>query len=549
MLEMRGEAAVTSSGRAGLHRSITLRLSLVLAVALALPALTLAPPARAAGETLVWGDTVTDNLDPHMGGGVPDQFVLLNVYDNLYRYQGPEAKIVPWLATAHRISEDAKTYEFDLRPGVKFHDGSPLTADEVVYSFKRALGLAGPPVGPLRPVLKADNVRATGPLKVSFTLEQPYAPFLSVVPLIAIVNPRVVDAHQEGDDRAKAWLSTNSAGSGAYVVTPGSFKRGQGFEMTRFADHFMGWAGNPQPIDTVRARAFAETSTRTNALIKGEVQAGDGNPAPDQIERLKKAKGITILNDESMRVFVIRMHNKRPPFDNVNVRHCFSHAFNYDGFIKTVLLGAHVRNPTPLPQNMWGLPKDVAGYAFDLEKAKAECDKARAEGAPLDREIELHTLNYSSQTIEAAQMFQSDLRRIGVKLKLVPSTWALLTASGAKQESTPDLWIHWMSAYFVDPENWLGQMYDTHYWGTWRTSSWYSNAKVDDLLGKARAETNQAQRAPLYQEATRLIVADAPDIWVYNTVQNRAISSRLKGVVFSPVGSGNEIRTMHLAQR
>ena len=92
-------------------------------------------------------------------------------------------------------------------------------------------------------------------------------------------------------------------------------------------------------------------------------------------------------------------------------------------------------------------------------------------------------------------------------------------------------------------------MYDTHYWGTWRTSSWYSNPKVDDLLCRARAETDQAKRAPLYQEATRLIVADAPDIWVYNTVQNRAISSRLKGVVFSPVGSGNEVRTMHLAQR
>ena len=71
------------------------------------------------------------------------------------------------------------------------------------------------------------------------------------------------------------------------------------------------------------------------------------------------------------------------------------------------------------------------------------------------------------------------------------------------------MWIHWVSTYFVDPENWIGQMYDSQFHGTWKASAWYKNAKVDELLRKARVTVAQAERQPLYEEATRMIVADA----------------------------------------
>jgi peptide/nickel transport system substrate-binding protein len=90
-------------------------------------------------------------------------------------------------------------------------------------------------------------------------------------------------------------------------------------------------------------------------------------------------------------------------------------------------------------------------------------------------------------------------------------------------------------------------MYDSQFNGTWKASAWYENPKVDALLRKARVTVSQAERKPLYEEATRLVVADSPDIWVYNTVEIRGVSDRVKDFHFSPVGSGGEMRWIKLA--
>ena len=167
---------------------------------------------------------------------------------------------------------------------------------------------------------------------------------------------------------------------------------------------------------------------------------------------------------------------------------------------------------------------------------------ARAAGAPIDRPVEIHVQSSLEQTVQAAEVMQAGLSAIGINLEIVASTWPQLTSSTGSPESTPDMWIHWVSTYFVDPENWIGQMYDTTFAGTWKASSWYQNERVDELLQSARAEPDQDTRAGYYEEASRLVVEDAADIWIYNTVQLRGLSDRLQGYRFSPVGSGGEIR-------
>jgi peptide/nickel transport system substrate-binding protein len=165
----------------------------------------------------------------------------------------------------------------------------------------------------------------------------------------------------------------------------------------------------------------------------------------------------------------------------------------------------------------------------------------------MHRPIEVHIQTQLEQTNEAAQLFQSDLASVGVNLKIIGDTWPNITTNTAKAETTPDMWIHWVSTYFVDPENWIGQMYDSQFWGTWKASSWYKNPKVDDLLRKARKLVKQEDRAPLYEQATRLIVDDCVDIWVYNTVELRGVSRRVSGYRFCPVGSGGEMRWIQLS--
>jgi peptide/nickel transport system substrate-binding protein len=503
---------------------------------------------NATAQTLVWGDTLPKSLDPHAIYDVPMQFYMLNTYDGLYRYQGNPPKLQPWLAKSYTVSNNGLTWQFKLVEGAKFHDGSEIKADDVVYSFRRVLALGKAPSGAFRPVLKGENVTAIDERTVQFVLDKAYAPFLSAIPIVAIVNQRVIQPNVKGDDWGSEWLSSNIAGSGPYTIDPKTYRPQQAVDFLRFKDHFKGWGHNAAPIDVVKSRPVIETSTRVLALLKGEIDATDSYLPTDQVERVEKAKGVHVARDESMRIFLIRMNNKKPPFDNIHARKCFAYGFNYSGFIGDVLKNFAERNPAPIPKNLWGYPKDVKGYEYDLAKAKAECDQARADGAPMDREIQIHIQTALDQTTQAAQLLQSDMRKLGVNVKLVANTWANLTSSAAKPETTPDMWVHWVSTYFVDPENWIGQMYDSQFQGTWKASAWYQNDKVDGLLGKARAITDLDERAALYSEAAKLVVADSPDIWVYNTVQLRGMSDKVKGYAFTPVGGGGELRYMSIAE-
>ena len=145
-------------------------------------------------------------------------------------------------------------------------------------------------------------------------------------------------------------------------------------------------------------------------------------------------------------------------------------------------------------------------------------------------------------------MFQADLRKLGVNLKIVPNTFAGIVTATQQATTTPDMWVHWVSAYFIDPENWVGQMFDSRFHGTWKASSWYTNPEVDSLLTRARTSVVQAERQELYAAATRIVVRDSVDIWVYNTVNLRGLSRRVQGYSFSPVGSGGELRTVSLSE-
>jgi peptide/nickel transport system substrate-binding protein len=312
-------------------------------------------------------------------------------------------------------------------------------------------------------------------------------------------------------------------------------------------DHFYGWSDNPDPIEVVRAYPVQETATRVLALIKGDVHATDSYLPTDQVERIEEADGVHVSRDESMRIMIIRMNNKRPPFDNKNFRKCMSYAFDYEGFIEVVLGGFPVRNAGPIPQNLWGAPDDLEGYSYDPEKAAEFCEAARAEGAPLDRPLDIHIQTALEQTTQAAELLQAGMAGVGVQVDLIASTWPTLTSSASSAETTPDMWVHWVSTYFVDPENWIGQMYDSNYHGTWKASAWYQDDRVDELLRTARAETDRDKRAEAYEEASRIVVDDAADIWIYNTVQLRGLSDKVEGYKFSPVGSGGEIRWMSLA--
>jgi ABC-type transport system substrate-binding protein len=341
-------------------------------------------------STFVSGFGLPMNLDPHQVYDVPMQSMMLNAYDNLYRYQNDPPQIVPWLAESHTVSDDGLLWEFKLRPNIKFHDGSPMTAEDVVYSFRRVLALALAPAGAFLKILKPDNVTAPDPLTVRFKLETSYAPFFAAIPSISIVNPRVIEPNVKNGDWGKAWLASNGAGSGSYRIVPAGYRPLEYLDMEINEGHFLGWSHNPKPVKKIAYRPTRETSTRVLALLNGSLDCTDSNLPADQVAQINASKIAYVQKDMVMRTFVIRMNNTKPPFNNLNARLCFAHAFNYMGFINDILGGYATRDPYPMPDNLWGIPKDVKGYDYDLKKAREYYAKAVAEGAPMKRPLELH---------------------------------------------------------------------------------------------------------------------------------------------------------------
>lgn len=498
-----------------------------------------------APKPLVWGGNLPSALDPHTVLDVPSIFLKVNLYDSLFEYAGDPPEPKPLLAKSITHDATGKVWDAELVAGVKFHDGSELTAADVVYSFQRLLALKRGPATTFAPFLAADGIAATGRHSIRFTLSEPYAPFVTTLPMVPIVNKALVEANTKDGDWGQAWLAANDAGSGPYKAMPGSFKPLESLDMEWFEPYFRGWP-HPRAMREVRVRPIKDDTTRALAVEKGDIDTTHSYIRPDQHKRLQSAPGVRLSVEPALRTFLVRLHNGRAPFNNLNFRKALAHAFPYEVFIDKVLLGTVERNPTPMPNQLWGNPKDMAGYGYDLAKAREHLDLARKEGVDTSRELDFLALVGFDETEQVAQLMQSELRKIGLKMKISKSLWANALTATQKEETSPDLWAHWATSYFIDPDNWTGQFYAKSNLGTQRGSSWYRDDKVDALLVSARSTLDRGQRTALYEEATRRLVAESVDIWVYNSKTFRAVRTRLKGYEPAAIGDGVDLRKMWL---
>lgn len=492
----------------------------------------------AGGSKYIWGcPSEFQSMDPHAIYDVTTENIRLNLYDHLYRYLDNPPKIHPWLAESYSASEDGLKWTFNLRKGAKFHNGDEVTAEAVKYSMERLIGLGKGASALFKPVVDPNAISVKNRYTIGFTLREPYAPFLSIVPTFCIVNPKVVEG--KPGPWGSEWLADNDAGSGSYVLE--KYSPGVGWTARRFKDHWMGWKGDH--VDDIEFRTVHETASRVMALMKGDIHGCDGYLPADQIEKLEKHPNINVYEEQSMRIFLIRMHNQRPPFNDVHVRRAISYAFDYNAFNSEILKGRVARNFGPIPNNMWGAPKDLKGYTYDLKKAKEELGKASVK---IDRALNIHPMTGYSQTDDAALILQAGLRQIGIKLNIVRETWPTLSGKAKDIDTSPDMWIHWVSTYYADPENWIGEMYSSSRWGAWKASSWYKNPEVDTLLKRARTISNIEERRRLYEQASRTVVNDAADIWIYNTKWYGPYRKNVRGLRFCPIGNGQECRWIYL---
>jgi len=527
-----------SQTKLGLASGFTRRGVVALAaLAMTAGAVALSPSQASAKSKFVFANSSAyDTMDPHAVFDVGRVAYRLNIYDGLMRWLDNPPQLNNWLAESYTISDDGKKYKFTLHEGAKFHDGSEIEAKDVVYSMDRILALKKGAASLFVNSIKPGSTKALDKRTVEFNLNEPSAIFLATVPEVHVLNSDLVKSHEKDGDWGSAWLSKNDAGSGSFELK--RYDPAIGFSAARFEDHFKGWGD--KYLDEIEFRTVVEINSRVLGLMKGDFHGTDGYLPQDQVIRLRKAENVDVMDQESMRIFYFVIHNGREPMNDINFRKALNYAFDYDGFINNILSGSVARNPVPLPNNIWGAPKGVAGYTFDLAKAKEYLAKVKK---PI-REITIGALAGYGQTEQAAVLLQNALGKLGVKSKIVAEPWPVASGKMRDEQQMYDLLPLWKSTYYADPNNWIGEMYSTANIGA-RNNSWYSNPAVDKLLDEARVTTDQKVRQGNYEKASKMVMEDAGGIFVYNTKWFGPYNKKVKGVRFSPIGNAQEMRWVY----
>jgi peptide/nickel transport system substrate-binding protein len=493
----------------------------------------------AAGKNFITANNSPyDTLDPHMVFDIGRIASRLNMYDCLVRWVDNPPKLNLWLADKITVAPDNVTYTITLKKDATFHDGSNITADDVVYSMERILGMKQGAYGLFKGVIDPGKTKAIDPGTVQFTLNKPYAVFTSILAELWVVNSKLVKAHEKSGDWGNVWLSRNDAGSGGFKLH--RYDPAIGFQADRFDPHFMGFGKSN--ITSTEFRVVLETASRALGLEKGEFNTTDGYLPQDQIKRLRTVKSVQILEQESLRTMYFIIHNQRAPLTDVNLRKALSYAFDYDGFINHILGGSVARNAGIIPNTMWGVPKDLAGYTYDLDKAKQHLAMVKAPMRPLD----IGVLAGFDQSEAAAQLLQAGCAKIGIETKLNSEPWPVIAGKFGDPEKMHDLVPLWRSAYFADPHNWTGAIYNSQAIGA-GNASFYKNPKFDELTTKALELTGIDQRRPLYEEASRILVDDAAGIFIYNTKWYGPFTTNVHDVRFCPIGDSQDIRWMSMS--
>lgn len=496
-------------------------------------------PAQAARTRFVTANNNPyDILDPHQVFDIGRLAIRLNMYDPLTRWVDNPPKLEFWLVDKPVISADGMTYTFKLKPGVKFHDGSPMTADDIVYSMERILALQKGAYGLFKDFVAPGSTRALDPQTVEFRLMKPYAVFNAILSELWVVNTKLVKRNEKNGDWGAEWLTRNEAGSGSYRLR--RFDAAVGFQAERFNDHFAGWKGNSNPVDEADFRVSMETATRVLGVIKGEFNTTDGFLPAEQLTRMRQSGSVKFVEAESLRTFYFIINNAKKPLDDVNMRKALCYAFDYDGFINGILGGTVVRNAGIIPNPMWGAPKDVAGYTYDLDRAKYYL--AKVSGV---RPLQIGALAGYPQSEQGAQMLQAGCAKIGLDVKIVAEPYTTIAPKLDDPDRAHDLVPLWRSAYFADPHNWTGYMFNSSNIKAGNTS-FYKNEKVDELTNKALLLTEQEERRPLYEEVSRILIEDAAGLFVNNTKYFGPFTKNVKSVRFCPIGDAQDIRWIQM---
>ena len=495
--------------------------------------------AQARKSTLVIAIDISDTttLDPARVAQYTSPMSIEAAYQTLVTMTpGDYINLKPALATKWARTADGNGWRFTIRDGVKFASGSPMTVEDVKWSLDRVINLKDQPS---LYVSHIDHVAIVDKQTIDIILSKPKQPLLAIIaaPEFVVMDRKLVEQHggnagagAKEDDKATTWLNSNSAGTGAYVLT--QWERNSQIQFAR-NKHF--WRGTVL-FERVVIRHMSDSAAQLLAVRRGDADVAF-NLIPEQIATLKGDKDVRVDSLTSLD-FVYMALTQEPDFNKAlavkEARQAIGYAIDYDGIKNSLLGGAAVRPAHFLPIGVNGSTEAIArqiGYHEDLKRAKELLAKA---GHPDGFEFEISYGNAAVAGVTyqlLGQKIQSDLARVGIKATLSPKDQVNLRTTYTTGKSQGGVLTFW-NPPAVDNGLWADAV-------TQRVAKrvhWTVPEDVLKLTTEANEETDLKKQAELWVEWQKRLVDQANHFILFQPVYQIAARKSLARLPLTAAG-------------
>jgi peptide/nickel transport system substrate-binding protein len=468
---------------------------------------------------------LTTNLDPAQADDDPSLAYATAVYDPLVRFDSATNSYVPDLAVSWSSSSGARVWTFHLRPGVRFHDGSPLTAKGVEASLDRTKTENR---GESYLLDEVSAISALNSLTVVITLKEPNAGFLGNLDQMFIVSSKAIQEHG-AVNHGIAWFDSHDAGSGPYELV--RWVPNNEVVLKRFPGYWAGWKG--KHIDKI---TFQVTDPATQALELRSGTADMADSIPTQEAKQMRTESSYKVFENSGGPFYVDYNLAAPKMQNVLVRKAIAEAIPYSKIISNVMLGFAGQLDGPDPSFMTGHDGALAAVPYDPAAAKALLAKAGYSAAkPLD--LSLMYFNGLNWEGTIATIIQASLRSIGVNTSVQGVPWPTFEAKVGKASSRPDLGLSEMGVTSPNPTTMLYSAFDPTQNGTW-TYWGYDNPSVVRQEQEALAASSIAAQDKLLVSIQSSLVAEYASAWLMTDPDVLVTGSDVHGVQMDPFDRG-----------
>lgn len=464
-------------------------------------------------------NTNTPDIDPASGSDGASGQAMINLYDPLVS-EDEEGNLIPFLAEDWTVSDDGLIWTFDIREGVKFHDGDELNADDVVYSMNRLLDMGA---GEAYLFAAVDSIEATGDYQVTITLTNTFGAFLTAMTKFYIVNKDLLQANQQdgdyGDngDYGVAYLQTNDAGCGAYMVS--EIATSESLTAVRFEDYWNGWGENP--VDTIRFIGSDEAETVRTMMANGMLEQTDEYQTIETNNALAEIEGVELVAKATTSQDVIMLNTQKAPLDDANVRRALAYAMDYDTAVASIYPGTS-KALGCVPATMAGFNNDATQYTMDLDAAMEALSQSAYADTIGDYTIEISWCSGVEAQEQVALLFQACAAAIGINVDVQEYGWNTLCDAVTTPETTPHAVVMEIGNAYNDMGSELQTTFSSANSGVWSNTTWLADEELDAAIADALATTDTEERYGKYGEIQAKIMELSPCIWIADSVATYA---------------------------